>query len=71
VELVFLLSMCTHVDKWRQLLKLCRDIADSIVFESTSSSQQQADQLSFLGELFRGISVPHEDSKRRIVLARK
>lgn len=48
VDVVFLLSVCMWVEKWRELIDLCSDISTTMVFESNGTDAQQEEQIAYL-----------------------
>lgn len=76
VDVIFLLSVCMWVEKWRALIDFCATISDVIVFETNGTDAQQAEQINYLATCFpntRQIMAASEDDpkqkKRRLYIA--
>lgn len=77
VDVVFLLSVCMWVRRWRQLIDFCKEISCEMVFETNGSVRQQEEQLAYLRQRYNSVEVLagcSEDDpgqkKRKLVLAR-
>ena len=55
VDVVFLLSVCMWVEKWRELIDLCADISTTMVFESNGTDAQQDEQIAYLRTKYANI----------------
>lgn len=76
IDIVFLLSVCMWVKKWRPLIDLCRKTAPAMLFEANGTQDQQEEQLAYLATRYANLSVlagTSEDDpgqkKRQLVLA--
>ena len=76
VDVVFLLSVCMWVDKWREIIRFAATISNTLLFESNGSDQQQSEQIAYLGEVFqdvRTLAKTSEDDpgqkKRQLLIA--
>lgn len=70
VDVVFLLSVCMWVDRWKPLIAFCSRIADTMVFESNGSEKVQENQLRYLESCYSSITClrrkkPDDAHKRR------
>lgn len=75
-DVVFLLSVCMWVEKWRDPITFCAGIAARMVFESNGTEAQQAEQIEHLRKTFRDVSLVSGESqddpgqkKRKLLLA--
>lgn len=57
VDVVFLLSVCMWVDKWREIIRFASSLSDTLLFESNGSDQQQFEQISFLHEVYQQVTM--------------
>jgi SAM-dependent methyltransferase len=76
VDVIFLLSVCMWVEKWRSLIDFCATVSDVIVFETNGTDAQQSEQIDHLATRFpniRQITAASEDDpkqkKRRLYIA--
>jgi len=76
VDVVFLLSVCMWVDKWREIIRFAATISNTLVFESNGSDQQQSEQIAFLDEVFQDVTTLAKTSeddpgqkKRQLLIA--
>jgi len=63
VDIVFLLSVCMWVKKWRELIDFCSEISGSVFFESNGSPAQQSEQVKYLRRQFSEIKLLAEESE--------
>lgn len=52
IDICFLLSVCMWINNWQNLVRFCADIAESMLFETNGSNEQQSEQYAFLVEIF-------------------
>lgn len=62
VDIVFLLSVCRWVKRWRPLIRRCTEIADAMLFESNGSESQQSRQIERLRECYEDVQLISESS---------
>jgi SAM-dependent methyltransferase len=55
VDIVFLLAVCTWVSNWREVIDFAANISTSMLFETTGTDEQQADQENYLRRLYRNV----------------
>ncbi len=70
VDVVFLLSVCMWVDRWKPLIAFCSRIAETMVFESNGSEKVQENQLRYLESCYSSVTFlggkkPDDARKRR------
>lgn len=56
VDVVFLLSVCMWVDRWKPLIAFCSRIAETMVFESNGSEKVQENQLRHLERCYSSVT---------------
>ena len=78
VDVVFLLSVCMWVQKWKALIDFCATISNVVVLETNGTDAQQAEQVDYLAQRFpnvRQVTVASDDDpkqkKRRLYVASK
>jgi 2-polyprenyl-3-methyl-5-hydroxy-6-metoxy-1,4-benzoquinol methylase len=71
VDVIFLLAVCMWVDKWKELIDLCAQITDCLVFESNGLPDAQEAQINHLGQRFAQIDMVDYDKegKRQLIRA--
>lgn len=71
VDVVFLLSVCMWVTRWRELIDALTEITDTLVFEANGSEAEQDEQIAYLHTRFgtvtklSGQSEDDPSNKRR------
>ena len=69
VDVVFLLSVCVWVEKWRELVDLCSDISKAMVFESNGTDAQQEEQIAYLRTKYANVrqltEASNDDPKQK------
>lgn len=78
VDVVFLLSVCMWVDKWREIIRFSARISDLMVFEANGTDAQQSEQIAFLQNIYHDLTIlaktSEDDPKqkqRQLVIAQK
>lgn len=78
VDVVFLLSVCMWVQKWKSLIDFCATISNVVVLETNGTDLQQEEQVDYLTQHFPTVqqitTVSDDDPKqkrRRLYLASK
>jgi 2-polyprenyl-3-methyl-5-hydroxy-6-metoxy-1,4-benzoquinol methylase len=69
VDVVFLLSVCMHVAKWRELIEFVSTLSDTVLFESNGSAKQQEEQIEHLKKVFSEVKLLSQTSRRKVLLA--
>lgn len=57
VDIVFLLAVCTWLNNWRDVVDFAVGISTSMLFETTGTDRQQADQEAYLRRLYRNVAL--------------
>lgn len=57
VDVVFLLSVCMWVDRWRDLIDTLAAMSDQMLFESNGSPDQQTEQVSYLQSCYGDVKL--------------
>lgn len=77
VDVVFLLAVCMWVDRWRELIRFAAGISDVMVFETNGTDVQQDEQIAFLRQTYRDVTLLAKTSaddpkqkRRQLVIAR-
>lgn len=77
VDIVFLLSVCLWVKRWKLLIDTARSISDHLLFESNGSDEGQQAQEDYLRRSYATVTLVHDVSsddalfkKRRLFLCR-
>jgi SAM-dependent methyltransferase len=77
VDLVFLLSVCMWVDRWREIIDYAASISGQMLFESNGTDAQQEEQLAHLHHVYGDVALlaGHSDDdpgqkKRALYLCR-
>lgn len=52
VDIVFMLSICMWVSRWREVVDFCSRMSDKMLFESNGSARQQEIQLEYVQEVY-------------------
>jgi hypothetical protein len=78
VDVVFLLSVCMWVERWRDLVDFIAEITDTLVFEANGSPEQQAEQIAYLRRDFSQIELlaarsddDPSNPRRQLLIARR
>ncbi|WP_155265114.1 methyltransferase domain-containing protein [Sphingomonas segetis] len=77
-DVCFLLSVCMWLTNWRTVIEFAASIADSVLFESNGTPEQQRDQIEYLGNLLPNVTFLSGESSddtgqsnRKLLLARR
>jgi SAM-dependent methyltransferase len=62
VDVVMLLSVCMWIGNWRQVIAKCSRLADTLLFETNGSREQQDEQLQFLDQTYERTETVRESS---------
>lgn len=62
VDVVMLLSVCMWIRNWQDVIVKCSRLADTLLFESNGSREQQNEQLRFLERTYETIETVRESS---------
>jgi SAM-dependent methyltransferase len=69
VDVVFLLSVCMWVNKWRDIIDFCSRISTIMVFETNGSDEQQREQVDYLAGKYANVqeltSTSEDDPKQK------
>lgn len=57
VDVVFLLAVCAWLKNWRDVIDFAASISTAMVFETTGTDEQQADQERYLRRLYRNVQL--------------
>lgn len=75
VDICFLLSVCMWLNNWKEVIDFCKSISDTLLFESNGSDIQQLDQINYLKEIYKNVTLVNEISdddplqkKRKLLL---
>lgn len=77
VDIVFLLAVCAWLRNWRDVIDFAADISTSMLFETTGTDEQQADQEEYLRHIYRNVQLlastseddPNQKRRRFIFLS--
>jgi len=77
VDVVFLLAVCMWVDRWREIIRFAAGISNVMVFETNGTDAQQDEQIAFLRQTYRDVTLLAKTSdddpkqkRRQLVIAR-
>lgn len=62
VDVVFLLSICKWIENWREVITYLATVADTMVFETNGTDEQQDEQIDFLRKTYKKCVVVNESS---------
>ena len=62
VDIVFLLSVCMWIEKWKDVIRLCTDLSDKLLFETNGSPRQQDEQENEIRKLYNKVKLLHNTS---------
>lgn len=62
VDVVFLLSVCMWVERWRELIDLISSITETLIFETNGSDEQQSEQVEYLRSRFTDVTMLASES---------
>lgn len=74
IDVVFLLAVCMWIPNWKSLIKWVYDNSNVCLFETNGKKNQQEEQISYLKNLYKTVTVIKESSdddlkqKKRITL---
>ena len=62
VDIVFLLSVCSFIKKWPELINFCMSISDTMLFEAHGYPDEQQVQIDYLKKSFKYVKLLSETS---------
>jgi SAM-dependent methyltransferase len=62
VDIVFLLSVCMWIERWRELITFCSTLAPRMLFEANGSEEQQVDQEAHLRTTYSRVEMLRDRS---------
>ena len=62
VDIVFLLSVCRWIRKWREVISFCAAISNLMLFESNGTDEEQYAQIDHLRRVYRRVDRIREVS---------
>jgi SAM-dependent methyltransferase len=62
VDVVFLLAVCQHIKKWRELISFVAKISPTLIFEANGTDDQKSEQLLELKRNYRSCRLVYEKS---------
>ncbi len=62
VDICFLLSICMWLKNWKRVITRCSLTADTLLFESNGSDQQQKEQVEFLRQTYSSVELIDSES---------
>lgn len=71
VDIVFLLSMCLWLRRGPRVVQEASQMADTLLFESNGSSQQQDEQAAWLGKYYRRVNLLSDSSPDDLLLSER
>jgi hypothetical protein len=57
VDICFLLSVCMWLKRWREVIEVASRLAETTLFESNGSPEQQEQQVQFLRKCYKEVSL--------------
>jgi 2-polyprenyl-3-methyl-5-hydroxy-6-metoxy-1,4-benzoquinol methylase len=74
VDVVFLLAVCKHVKKWRELIDFVAQLSPSVIFEANGSEEEKLEQANELKKRFKKCTEiyttsPDDNTSRTMWLA--
>jgi len=63
VDIIFLLSVCKWITRWKELITFCASISDYMLFETNGSAEVQQGQISYLKTVFKKVDIINEKSE--------
>lgn len=68
LDIVFLLSVCMWIDRWRHVIDRCAQLAPNLLFESNGSDRQRREQYEYLIATYpsvRTLALASDDDKQQ------
>ena len=62
VDICFLLSVCLWIKNWREVISMCHEISDRMLFEANGSQEVQDEQMSFIRSKYKDVVLLSDNS---------
>jgi 2-polyprenyl-3-methyl-5-hydroxy-6-metoxy-1,4-benzoquinol methylase len=62
IDVVFLLAVCQHIKKWRELISFVAKISPTLIFEANGNNYQKSEQARELEKYFKSCRLIYEKS---------
>ena len=62
IDVIFLLAVCAHIAKWRELIQYCASVSPVLVFEANGSEIQKLAQIDELKRNYKKVNIIYNKS---------
>lgn len=71
VDVCLFLSVAQHIKKWKNVIDLCCNVSDCLLFESNGKLHLQDAEISYVKSLYKKVDYLYSESRRSMYLCHK